>query len=105
MKDVVISGGVKYRVSDAHKAMLSVADYDRDIQVMALGVIADFISRHEFQYINEFDDLKDIILAGIREEAAGYGLKIMKVYITDIGTNKNVRMMGDVNYGTAVTEV
>jgi regulator of protease activity HflC (stomatin/prohibitin superfamily) len=105
MKDVVISGGVKYRVSDARKAMLCVADYDKDIQVMSLGIIADFISRHPFGVINKFDELADIILVGIREEAAGMGLKIMKVYITDIGTNKNVRMMGDVSYGTAVEEV
>jgi regulator of protease activity HflC (stomatin/prohibitin superfamily) len=94
MKDVVISGGVKYRVSDARKAMFSVSDYDKDIQVMSLGIIAEFISKHLFEDINEFVALQDIILVGIREEAAGMGLKIMKVYITDIGTNKNIRMMG-----------
>lgn len=99
MRDVVISGGVKYRVTDARKAMLDVADYDKDIQVMSLGIIADFISKHLFEDINEFDALTDVILTGIREEAAGMGLKIMKVYITDIGTNKNIRMMGSTIMG------
>jgi hypothetical protein len=52
-----------------------------------------------FEDINEFDALRDCILTGIREEAAGMGLKIMKVYITDIGTNKNIRMMGSTYLG------
>ncbi len=100
LKDVVISGGVKYRVTDVRKAMFEVADYDKDIQVMSLGIIAEFISKHLFEDINDFDALSDCILTGIREEAAGMGLKIMKVYITDIGTNKNIRMMGDVSHAS-----
>ncbi|KKK85555.1 hypothetical protein LCGC14_2772110 [marine sediment metagenome] len=98
MKDVVVSGGVKYKVTDIRKTMFDIADYDKDIQVMSLGIIAEFISKHLFKDINNFDALSECILTGIREEAAGMGLKIMKVYITDIGTNKNIRMMGDSLY-------
>lgn len=95
LQDLAISGGIKYRVSDAHKALLEVQDYDKSIQTMALGIICEFLSLHTFESIMEdLSELKDIILTGIRDEAAGMGLKIMKVYITDIGRTKNIRIMG-----------
>ncbi len=95
LQDLAISGGIKYKVSDARKALLEVQDYDKSIQTMALGIICEFLSLHAFESIMEdLSELKDIILSGIRDEAAGMGLKIMKVYITDIGRTKNIRIMG-----------
>ncbi len=93
-KDLAISGGIKYRVSDPRKALLDVQDYDKSIQTLALGIICEFISKHEFEDLSDLSDLKESVLTGIRDEAAGMGLKIMKVYITDIGRTKNIRMMG-----------
>ncbi len=95
MDDIVISGGIKYKVSDCRKALLEVHDYDENIQTMALGIICEFMSAHSFERtVEDINELKEIILSGIREEAAGMGLKIMKVYITDIGRTKNIRVMG-----------
>ena len=95
LKDIVISGGIKYRVSDCHKALLEVHDYDESIQTVALGIICEFISNHVFEHLTtDLSELRDIILSGVREEATGMGLKIMKVYITDIGRTKNIRVMG-----------
>lgn len=97
--DVMISGGVKYKITDVKKAMYSVADYDKDIQTLALGIICEHTSHHKFAEVTDFCSLKDSILTGIREEAAGMGMKIMKVIITDIGTNKNLRVIGSGEYG------
>lgn len=94
LSDLAISGGVKYRISDSRKALLDVQDYDKSIQTAALGIICEFINEHSFEDIHNFTELREIILSGIREEAAGMGLKIMKVYITDIGRTRNIRMMG-----------
>ena len=91
--DIAISGGIKYKVSDSRKALLDVQDYDKSMQTMALGIICEFISSHKFADLSDLSELKESILSGIREEAAGMGLKIMKVYITDIGKTTNVRMM------------
>ena len=91
-KDMIISGAVMYRISDASKAILSVQDYDRSVQVLALGVIAEFMREHDNAV--RIDDIRDSILTGVREEAAGFGLKIMKVYITDLGHTKNLRVLG-----------
>lgn len=96
--DIAISGGIKYKISDQHKALLAVQDYDKSIQTVALGIICEFVSTHLFEdIVSELPALKDVILLGIREEASGMGLKVMKVYITDIGRTKNIRMLGDVH--------
>ncbi len=95
LQDLAISGGIKYRVSDARKALLEAQDYDKSIQTVALGSICEFISKLSFEDVTDLSEIRDIILAGVREEAAGMGLKIMKVYITDIGRTKNIRIMGE----------
>ncbi len=92
--DLVIGGAILYRVSSATKAILDVQDYDRSLQVLALGVIAEFMGRHDLTDL-KISDLREAILTGVREEAAGFGLKIMKVYITDLGCVKNLRVLGD----------
>ena len=94
MKDIVISGGIKYRVSDCRKAILEVHDYDKGIQAIALGIICEFAGRHNFEDLTNLSELREAILVGVREEASGMGLKIIKVYITDIGRTKNIRIMG-----------
>ncbi len=94
LKDLVISGGIKYKVSDARKALLEVQDYDKSIQTVALGIICEFMSENSFAHITNLTKLRESILTGVREEAADMGLKIMKVYITDIGRTKNIRVMG-----------
>ncbi len=94
--DMVIGGAILYRISDAKKAILNVLDYDRSVQVLALGVIADFfMGEHEKDWKVNLESLRDSILQGVREEAAGFGLKIMKIYITDLGCAKNLRVLGD----------
>ena len=94
LMDIVISGGIKYRISDIRKALLDVHDYDENIQTLALGIICEFVGRHGFEDLTDLSSLRETILAGVREEAAGMGLKIMKVYITDIGRTRNIRVMG-----------
>jgi regulator of protease activity HflC (stomatin/prohibitin superfamily) len=92
--DMVISGAILYRISEARKALLNVRDYDKSLQVLALGVIAEFIDKHKLADL-KISNLRNAILTGVREEATGFGLKIMKVYITDLGCAKNLRVLGD----------
>ncbi|MCK5609615.1 SPFH domain-containing protein, partial [Candidatus Pacearchaeota archaeon] len=82
--DMIIGGAILYRISDARKAILNVQDYDRSVQILALGVIAEYVRGIVLGSLR-IGKLREAILAGVREEAAGFGLKIMKVYITDLG--------------------
>lgn len=92
--DMVISGAILYGIRDARKAILGVQDYDRSLQVLALGVIAEFMGKHKLAD-TKISDLREVIRIGVRDEATGFGLKIMKVYITDLGCAKNLRVLGD----------
>jgi regulator of protease activity HflC (stomatin/prohibitin superfamily) len=96
--NLAISGGVKYRVSDCRKALLNVLDYDKTIQTLALGIIAEYINLRDFSELGDLIKIREAILAGIKEEARGMGLYIMRIYITDIGTAKNIRILGSSNY-------
>lgn len=80
-KDIVVSGAIMYRITDARKALLNVQDFDRSLTTLALGVISR----------GELDPEK--ILKGIREEASGWGIKVIKTFITDRGDVTNVRLL------------
>ena len=80
-KDVTVSGAIMYRVSDARKALLNVQDYDRSLTTLALGIIARG-ELHESE-----------ILKGLREAAAGWGIKVMSVFLTDRGDVVNIRLL------------
>lgn len=93
-KELVISGSIKYRVDSAAKAILEIFDYDMNIRTLALGIIFDFVSEHTLEELKEnFRQLKEQILKGLREASRGWGLKIEAVYLTDIGRAKNIRLL------------
>jgi len=91
--NVSISGGVLYKISDAKKALLHVQDFDRSIQTFCMGVITEYVGKKKFSEL-EVGQIRDQILTSLREEASGFGLKIMRVYITDIGKCMNLRLLG-----------
>ncbi len=97
MENVLISGAVTYRIIDASKAILSVQDYDKSLMNTALGTITEFVTSKTKKECMDISALKDEILKGLREEASGWGLKIMKIAITDFGDTKNIRIIGDGN--------
>jgi len=92
-KNVIISGAIKYRISDARKALLEVENFDTSIQNMAIGIIQEHSSNHTFDELTDIDNTRDVILKGIKEEAKGMGIYIMRVYITDIGLTRNFRIL------------
>jgi len=94
LQNIAISGGIKYRVNDAKKALLDVEDYDKSVETLALGIICEYATEHTLSALLDFSEFRKIITAGVRGEADGFGLKIMQVYITDIGKTKNIRIMG-----------
>jgi len=94
-KNVLISGAITYKVLDASRAILAVQDYEKSLMNTALGIITEFVVSRTKEECKEILDLKDEVLKGLREEASGWGLKIMKVAITDLGDTKNIRIIGD----------
>lgn len=93
-RDLCFGGGIMYRVDDPVKAILKVQDYDKSLYTLALGIVTDYISQHNFDNC-VVAEIREAILKGVREDAAGWGLKIMRMYITDFGTTKNIRILTD----------
>lgn len=103
-RDLCFGGGIMYRVDDSVKAILEVQDYDKSLYTLALGIVTEYINQHEFKDC-AISGIKKAILKGIREDAAGWGLKIMRMYITDFGTTRNLRVLTNQPIGMAVDEL
>jgi len=91
-KELTISGAVKYYVANVRKALFEVYDYDANVQALALGIIQRHCAAHEEMTIKT-SALEGDILEILRKESQGWGLKIEKVYITDIGRTRNIRLL------------
>lgn len=94
-QNLTVSGIIKYKVTDIQKAMLEVQDFDSSLQALSLGVLNTILSTTEDVEDLPPDEIADQVLQKIREEASGWGLKIQKVYISDFGQVRNIRLLTD----------
>jgi len=94
-RDMCFGGAIMYRIRDAQNALLKVQDYDKSLQTLALGIISRYISKVESIEQLNISQIEAEILEGVKKDARGWGLEIMRVYITDLGTTKNIRLLTD----------
>jgi len=94
-KDLTISGAIRYRVRSARKALLEVWDYDQNIQAVALGIMQQYVREHELKDLDT-KQIEDEALKGVRKASEGWGLHIERVYVTDIGTTHNIRLLDNI---------
>ena len=103
LKDVTVSAAIRYYVTDVRKAILEVQDIDSSLIALAIGIIQDYVGNRNLVDCTDREALKQEILKGIRDEAANWGLKIQKIYITDFGRTRNIRLLtnnGNYNYAS-----
>jgi regulator of protease activity HflC (stomatin/prohibitin superfamily) len=93
--DLAIRGAVLYRISNARKAIFETADFDESLEAITGGVIEQYVAKKTYVELSDREALKDEIKKGIREEAAGWGIRLMRVYIPDIGRVRNIRVLSD----------
>jgi len=93
-KDLCCGGGIMYRIDDPMKAILMVQDFDKSLYTLALGIVADYINQRNFNDCNTAE-IREAVLKGVRGDAAGWGLKIMRMYVTDFGVTRNIRILGN----------
>lgn len=92
-RNMTVSGAIRYRITDARKALLTINDVDKSLAVLALGIILEYVGERDTADCTNPMGLADEILKGIREQAAGWGVKVMEVKITDWGTAQNLRVI------------
>ena len=94
-RDMCFGGAIMYRIRDAQNALLKVQDYDKSLQTLALGIISRYAGKIELAQQLDISQIETEILEGVRKDARGWGLEIMRVYITDLGMAKNIRLLTD----------
>ncbi len=94
---IVISGALQYRIDDAAKSILEVQDFDDSLRALSLGIISIYANSKTLKECMDIDKLCEEILKGIRKASAGWGIKIMRVLITDLAPVQSYRIIGNAN--------
>ena len=93
-KHIIVSGAMQYSIKDVYKAVFNVQDVDKSLETLALGVILEYVNNRTLEECQEVNGLKKEILKGIKEAAHGWGVKIERIYITDLDETRNLRLIG-----------
>ena len=96
-KHIIVSGAVQYSIKDIHKAVFNVQNVDQALETLALGVILEYVNKRTLKECQEVLGLKKEILKGIKDAAHGWGVKIERIYITDLDETRNIRLIGGLN--------
>ena len=94
---IVISGALQYRIDNGAKTLLEVQDYDASLIALSLGEISIYANSKTLTECMDIDKLCDEILKGIRKASVGWGIKIMRVLITDLAPVQSFRIIGSSN--------
>lgn len=92
-KSTVVSGAIQYSIKDVEKAIINVQDVDKSLETLALGIILEFVKNRTLEECHDTELLKKEILRGIKEAAKGWGLRIERIYITDLDKARNIRLL------------
>lgn len=95
-RDVVVSGAIQYNIYDMMKATCNVQNVDAALETLALGIILEYVNSRTLKECHDIKALKAEVLKGLRDCARGWGVKIEKVYITDLGVARNLRLLGNI---------
>lgn len=93
--NLAIRGAILYRITNARRAIFETADFDQSLEAVACGVIESFTADKTYEEIKDRKALKVEIMKGLRDEANVWGIRLLKVYITDIGRVTNIRILGN----------
>lgn len=93
--DIIISGAIQYSIKDIEKAIVNVQDVDKSLETLSLGIILDFVRGKSLKDCQDLDVLRLEILKGLKDAAKGWGLKIEKIFITDLGRTRNLRLLSN----------
>jgi regulator of protease activity HflC (stomatin/prohibitin superfamily) len=92
---LVVSGAIRYHVVDARKAILNVEDLDKALSTLALGVILDYMHTRTLTDSFDIESVKKELRRALAKEAEDWGIKLEKVYLTDCGKVRSLRLFGD----------
>lgn len=92
-KNVIVGGGIQYRIINIKNAILNVQDFDKALETLALGIILEFVAKRTLEDCEDIETLKAEILDGVKNAAGSWGLKIQRIFVTDFGDARNFRLL------------
>lgn len=93
--DIVISGAVQYKVVSARKHILNVHDSEKSLTTLALGVLCEYFNTRTLEQCKEIIVIKKELKKALNNAAAGWGVRIEEVFVTDLGKVRNIRLLTD----------
>jgi regulator of protease activity HflC (stomatin/prohibitin superfamily) len=93
--DLVVSGAIRYHISDIEKALFAVQDLDKALSTLALGVILEYVKSKTMLECEDIEAVKKELRKGLAEAASGWGVKVEMVCLTDLGKVRSIRLFGD----------
>jgi len=92
---VAISGAVNFQIINLEKCLFNVHNFDESIVALSLGVIAHYVTQHDYKHCMASDVIATEIKKKLRDEATSkWGVKIVNVWITDFCKHKVIRVLG-----------
>jgi regulator of protease activity HflC (stomatin/prohibitin superfamily) len=92
---ITLNASIEYVIDEPYKALLSVIDYDEQLQEFAGDLFREAImSRSLEECIEEIDIIKLEVFEGLEEEAdKQYGICVLEVYIPTFTKAKTIRLI------------
>ncbi len=86
-----IQGVLFWKITDIRKVLLDVEDADDALTDAATGYISEMVADHTWDEIRSSQFVKQL-KSKIQEQAREWGIKVMKVYISDCSKTRAIRM-------------
>ena len=93
--EIIVSGALRYHISDIEKALFKVQDVDKAMATLSLGIILEYVQAHTLDECNHIEGVKKELRKQLADAARGWGIKIEQIYLTDLGKVKGFRLFGD----------
>ena len=90
-KHINIQGVLLWKISDIRKVLLEVEDADDALMDAASGYITDMVESHTWEEIRSMEFAKHL-KSSIQEQARVWGIRVMRVYISDCSKTRAIRM-------------
>ncbi len=92
---ITLNASVEYVIDEPYKALLSVNDYDEQLQEFAGDLFRQAIMSREIEEcIEQIEDIKLEVFEGLEEEAdKQYGISVLEVYIPTFTRAKTIRLI------------
>ena len=94
-KQKVIELTIRYEITDPYKAIISVQDYDRSLQNLAMGVAGEYISLIPSEDCT-YGNIRKEVLDELKIESAEWGLDVLDVKLKTFANHRVFRLLGDI---------